>query len=367
MNPLSLTALALLLSLAQLLSPRAEACTGINLIAADGSVIVARTNEWGASDMDTHLTIFPRGRAFQAMTPGGVNGAAWKAKWGFVSMTAYGQPYGPDGLNERGLYVGMYYFPGFASYAPYIEAEASKSVSVGDLMQWMLSNCETVDEALVGLEQLSVVNVDDPRFGGAALPFHWKIADPSGRTVVIEVVEGGKVEVREAVLGVITNSPGYDWHTTNLRNYLKLSPLPAGAVALDGTDLSPLGAGSGMLGLPGDFTPPSRFVRAAAFVASARSTATGEETVDEAFRILDSFNIPIGSVMPRDMVPEGVVGATQFTSACDLKNKRMYYHTMHNRRVRAVDLREIDFATIKEQSFPLDSVRAQDVQELEVR
>ena len=172
----------------------AEACTGISLMSEDGAVVVSRTVEWALSDAQhNRIAVFPRAKSYIAMTPDGSNGKRWKGRHGFISMTAYDQPYGPDGMNEKGLYVGMYYLPGFASYSKYNPKRASESMSVGDFMQWMLSSFETVDEVRRNINGVTVVNVDDPRFGGAALPFHWKVADPSGASIVIELVDNGKI------------------------------------------------------------------------------------------------------------------------------------------------------------------------------
>jgi choloylglycine hydrolase len=346
---------------------QALACTGISLKSADGGVVVARTVEWALSDAQhNRIVIFPRHKAYVAMIPEGSNGMRWQGRYGFVSMTAYDQPYGPDGMNEKGLYVGMYYLPGYASYSKYDPKQAAKSMSVGDFMQWMLSSFQTVDEVRRNLDAVIAVNVDDPRFGGAALPFHWKIADPSGASIVIELVNGGQVKVYDAFLGVITNSPTYDWHLTNLRNYIQLSPKANEPVTIDSLQLGPLGAGSGMAGLPGDFTPPSRFIRAAALTASVRPLASAGDAVFEAFRILDSFNIPLGAVAAREQVAKDIESATQITSASDLKNKRYYYHTMSNRQVRMIDLTKIDFARVKEQVLDDDTGRHHVVRELTV-
>lgn len=341
------------------------ACTGISLKAADGAVVVSRTVEWALSDA-THdsLVLFPRAHAFAAQTPEGYNGLSWKGRYGFVSLRAYDQDYGPDGLNEAGLYVGMYYFPGFADFAPYDKALAQRSLSVGDLMRWMLSSFKTVAEVRAALPSVRVVNVDDPRFGGAALPFHWKVADPSGASVVIEIVDGGQVKVHEAVLGVVTNSPTYDWHVTNLRNYLGLQQGSQAPVKIDRVTLSPLGAGSGLLGLPGDFTPPSRFVRAAAFTASVRPLATAEDAVGESFRILDSFNIPLGSLAGGAEQAKDIPGATQITTAADLQNRVLYFHTMANRQVQKLDLKQIDFAKIPQQVLNSGTSRRQAVRDI---
>lgn len=345
----------------------AQACTGIALKSADGSVVVARTVEWALGDAQhNQLLIVPRRKRFRATTPGGANGMEWTGRYGFLSMTAYGQPYGPDGLNEQGLSVGMYYLPGYAAYRPYDPAKAASSMSVGDFMQWMLSSFQTVAEVRENLGAVIVVNVEDPRFGGAPLPFHWKVSDRTGASIVIEMVDGGEVKIYDSFLGVITNAPTYDWHLTNLRNYIKLTPAPSQPLSIDNLQLGPLGAGSGMMGLPGDFTPPSRFVRAAALTASVRPLAEVTDAVFESFRILDSFNIPLGTVAPREQVAKDIESATQITSCSDLTNVRYYYHTMHNRQVRMIDLKRIDFDSVREQVIDDDAGPKHPVRELRV-
>lgn len=337
-------------------------CTGISLTSADGGVVAARTVEWALSDAHHDCVgVFGRGRRFTAQTPTGLDGKQWTGRFGFVSLTAYGQPYGPDGMNERGLYVGVYYFPGFFSPAPFDPAERARSASVGDFMQWMLSSFSTVAEVREHLHEVRVVEVTDPRFGGAPLPFHWKVADPSGAAIVIEITDGGRVSVHDAFLGVISNSPDYGWHLTNLRNYIGLSPAPAAPLTIDGVRLAPFGGGSGLIGLPGDYSPPSRFVRAAALTALARPLATSTEAVFEAFRILDSFNITVGATAPAGHQAPDLVSATQVTTACDLGQRTLYFHSMHNRQVRAVRLDDIDFDVAGERLIEAGAQRAQSV------
>lgn len=250
------------LSLALLMvSTSAYPCTGITLKSNDGGFVVARTVEWALSDAQHNkILVVPRNKKFVGQTPEGYNGKKWNGKYGFVTLTAYGQPYGPDGLNEEGLYVGVYYLPDFAEYAIYDSSKSENSMSVGDLMQWMLSSFKTVDEIIANLKSVIVVNVDNKEFGGAALPFHFKIVDPSGNSKIIEIVNKGEVKVYDPYIGVITNSPTYDWHLINQRNYLNLSTSPNRPISLEGLKLKPFGGGSGLIGLPGDFTAPSRFV-----------------------------------------------------------------------------------------------------------
>jgi choloylglycine hydrolase len=343
------------------------ACTGISLSSSDGGVVVGRTVEWALGDAQhDRLVVFPRNKEFTGLTPEGNNGMKWQGRHGFVSITAYGQDYGPDGLNEAGLYVGMYYFPGFAKFRDYDSTQAARSLSVGDFMQWMLSSFETVAELRTQLEHVQVVNVEDPRFGGAPLPFHWKIADSTGECIVIEIIDGGKLIIHNAFLGVITNSPEYSWHLTNLRNYVGLTPEPNSPLTLGGVKLSPLGGGSGLRGLPGDFTPPSRFVRAAAFTASARPLASTDDAVFECFRILDNFNIPVGATAVPDKVASDITSATQITTVSDLKKRILYFHTMDNREVRKIDLSKIDFSKVRQKVIENSAERNQVVKELSV-
>ena len=167
-------------------------CTGITLKSKDGGVVVSRTVEWALNDAQHNkILIVQRNKQFTGQTPDGYNGKKWKANYGFVTLTAYDQPYGPDGLNEEGLYVGVYYLPDFAEYAIYDPTKAEQSMSVGDLMQWMLSSFKTVDEIIDNLKNVIVVNVENKEFGGAALPFHFKVVDPSGNSKIIEIVNNG--------------------------------------------------------------------------------------------------------------------------------------------------------------------------------
>jgi choloylglycine hydrolase len=238
------------------------------------------------------------------------------------------------------------------------------SMSVGDFMQWMLSSFKTVDEIITNLENVIVVSVENKEFGGAELPFHFKITDPTGNSKIIEIVNKGEIKVYEPYLGVITNSPTYDWHIINQRNYLGLSTFPNSSQTFGTYELKPTGGGSGLIGLPGDFTPPSRFVRAAAFTASCRPLETTLDAVFESFRILDNFNIPLGAQVPKEHLPTDIVSATQVTSSSDLKNKVYYYHTMWNRQIRKIDLNAINFAAVQEQIIDDDVLKINTVKDV---
>ena len=343
------------------------ACTGIKLSGADDGVVVGRTMEWGAFDLHSRVTIIPRGKEFVGLTPDGYTGKRWKAKYGAVGLDMLEKVTLADGMNERGLYAGLYYHPGFANYPKYDPKKADNSITAIDVVHFILTQYETIDEVRKGMSQVRVVPVVEESLG-IPVEAHFMVTDLQGRSIVIEFADG-KMRIFDNPLGVITNAPNYDWHMTNLRNYVNLSAVAIPAKKIENLDFSALGGGSGMIGLPGDFTPPSRFVRATAFSQTARSTESSEETVYELFRILDNFNLGIGSAEGSDASQgdtDKMRSATLWTTAFDSKKSVLYYHTQHNRRVRKVDFSAIDFSEIGNSIvyIALDKKKEQDIEDI---
>ena len=139
----------------------------------------------------------------------------------------------------------------------------------------------------------------------------------------------------------MTNSPPFDWHMTNLRNYISLNPRNAPPLRINGESFSQLGQGSGMMGLPGDFTPPSRFVRAAIFSKTAIPSKTAQSGVEQVFHILNNFDIPVG--VSREFI-DGVVHTdyTMLTIARDPQSLRFYYKSYDDQTIRMIDLKKLD-------------------------
>ena len=319
------------------------------LIGEDGTAVRARTVEWGPFDLQPTMDVLPRGFTYDAgKMPDGKNGMKWNGRYGVAGTSMLGHPTPGDGMNEAGLTAGLFYLPGFTTYQEYLPQDADRSIAGIHLAGYVLSMFKNVEEVREGLNEIRVVAVDDPKLG-FPFPLHMLVADSAGGRIVVEYIDG-KAKVFEAKLGVITNSPTYDWHLTNLNNYINLSAISIPEREVGGLKFRPLGAGSGMIGLPGDFTPPSRFVRAVAFSQSARETEGGFDTVREAFRILDNFNVPLGAAEGDEDAVESkdlLFSATQWTTATDLKNLRFYYHTQFDRAVHMVDLKKIDFTERK--------------------
>ena len=125
---------------------------------------------------------------------------------------------------------------------------------------------------------------------------------------------------------------------TNLNNYVNLYAGAAPDKEFGAVRLAPFGAGSGMLGIPGDVTPPSRFVRAAFYQVTAPPRNTTLEAVMQGFQILSNFDIPIGTEFAADKIPADIPSATQWTSATDIAARKIYYRTMYNSAIRCIDL-----------------------------
>lgn len=339
----------------------ADACTGITLKSKDGTTVVARTIEWAGSNLNSRYVVVPRGYVQRSYTPdGGTDGMRFTARHGYVGFAVEQQEFVAEGLNEAGLSAGLFYFPGSGEYQPYDPAQKERSIADLQLVSFVLGECATVDEVKARLGAVRITNVD-PR----ASTVHWRFADVSGRQLVLEVV-GGELRFYENKLGVLTNSPGFEWHLTNLRNYVNLSSGGVPAHPFGDVELSPLGSGSGFLGLPGDFTPPSRFVRAAFFQTTAPRRATAFESVLQCFHILNNFDIPVGAQFSDGKTPPDIPSATQWTAATDMAHRILYYRTMYNSTIHSIDLHSIDFSRVKYRARPLDAVKSQAVEAITV-
>lgn len=335
-----------------------KACTGITLHTNAGEPILARTIEWSGSNLNSRYVVVPRGHRQRSYVTGGKkDGMTFKSRYGYVGMAVEAEEFVTEGLNEEGLSVGLFYFPGYGKYEEYVPDRSETSIGDLQLVSWLLGECKTVDEAKNAISKVHVVSVYPN-----ASTVHWRIADVSGRQVVLEIVDR-EPKFYENEIGVLTNSPGFGWHVTNLNNYMNIVPGKIGDRKIGDFELSSFGGGSGMLGLPGDFTPPSRFIRAFFFQVTAPRMFTADRVVRQCFQILNNFDIPIGAQFEQGNgdIPD-IPSATQWTAVTDMKNRKIYYKTMYNSAIRCFELNNINFNTVKYQSSPLDNVSEQPVE-----
>ena len=292
------------------------ACTGISLKAQDGAAIRGRTLEFGFP-MQSNVLVIPAGKEMSGTLPDGGKGLVYTSRYAIVGANALGLPAILDGLNDQGLSVGLFYFPNYAKYTDVTPENAMHAIAP-----------QEVPTPTPGL--------GSPQ--GAVAGAHFFIQDRSGKSIVIEPVDG-TLKVHDAPLGIMTNAPTYDWHMTNLQNYINLSVKDVEGAKIGPVALAAFGSGSGLHGMPGDFTPPSRFVRAAIYSQSAAPNATAEDAVLSAFHILNQFDIPKGAVQ-NSAIGGTVDEITEWTSVADLKNLRWYFRTFTDQSIHVVDLKE---------------------------
>ena len=337
---------------------KAEACTGISMFSADGSYFQARTIEWAGTNLNSMYVVVPRNFSQTSFTPKGQNGMSFKSKYGYIGLAVHEKEFIAEGLNEAGLSAGLFYFPNFGSYQLYDEKYNSTTIADLQLVSWILSQFATVDEVKANINKVRVVSLMGGN--GSEEAIHWRIGDKSGKQIVLEIEEGVP-HIYDNPIGVLTNAPGFQWHLNNLSNYINLTPINPKAHEMADFMVKPIGHGNGFLGLPGDFTPPSRFVRAAFFKATAPMLPTARQTMLQCFHILNNFDIPIGMNFPKNEIPD-LPSATQWTSVIDLTNKVVYYKTFDNNNIRMIDLKEIDFGKVKYQYQRLDEPNSQPVE-----
>ncbi|MBY6241033.1 choloylglycine hydrolase family protein [Methylosinus sp. Sm6] len=319
------------------LSP-ASACTSFLLKAADGSRVYGRTLEFGFP-LESQAVVMPRHFASHATGANGKSSWSWTSRYAIAGMNAFGLPILVDGVNEKGLAGGILYFPGFAAYADSARADPGHSLAPWELLTWALGNFASVAEVRAALASIVVIDVVQPTLG-IVPPFHYTLHDASGASIVVEPI-GGTLKIADNPLGVLTNAPPFDWHLTNLRNYVKLSPTEAPPLEIGGASFAPLGSGSGMLGVPGDPTPPSRFVRALGLVLSAAPQKDAAETVRLAEHLLNNFDIPMGLVRPSPH-ETARFEFTQWSSIADLSRGIYYVKSYEDQVLRSIDLSKFD-------------------------
>lgn len=314
-------------------------CTNFKTkVAKDGSVVVGRSLEF-PTQMPTALAALPADYAGSAAASGGTAGKAWTAKHGVVGMCAFGKPnLLLDGMNDAGLSAHLLYMPGgYCAYQPF-KGDGS-DVSEVDIIAYLLGTCSTIDEVKAAMQGVNVCGVDPGM--GFVPPIHLLMHDANGSLAIEFHPEG--LRILDNPSGVGTNAPYLDWHLTNLANYVGLaSTNPTSNTTPVGT-FTALGQGQGLMGLPGDYTPPSRFVRAAVMVHLSDQPADGSEAEQFAVHILNSFDMVPGLIEESLGKGASVDEVTVWDTVCNLTGKRYAYRTVSSTAWFVVDLASTDF------------------------
>lgn len=234
-----------------------------------------------------------------------------------------------DATNEKGLSMAGLNFPGNADYKPL--AEGKDNVATFELIPWLLGQCATVEEAKAYLARMNLANTPfSPQF--PVSPLHWIIADRDCAITVESVREG--IRIYDNPVGILTNNPPFDYQMTNLTNFMSLSTEPPENHFSDQLDLTPYSRGMGMLGMPGDLSSASRFVRVAFTKLHSVSGTSESESISQFFHILGSVAQQRGCVH----MGEGKYEITIYTSCCNTDRGIYYYTTYENSQITGVDL-----------------------------
>ena len=235
-----------------------------------------------------------------------------------------GVPLFYDAVNEWGLAAAGLNFPKNAVYLA--RREKICNVASFEFIAFVLSRCKNIGEAKKLLENTNITP-DTFREELPTTPLHWIIADKSG-SIIAEPCDTG-VKVYENPIEVLSNSPEFPHHLTNLSRYMQVGAAPPENRLCPSVNLSVYSRGMGGIGLPGDYSSESRFVRAA-FAKTHTCANEGESEVSRFFHVLNTVSVPCGCVIAEN----GKRFMTRYTSCADLENGEYYFTTYQNRRIR---------------------------------
>lgn len=248
-----------------------------------------------------------------------------------------------DATNEKGLSVAGLNFPNNAFYPKKISGK--DNVAPFEFIPFILSTCKNVKEARKAIKNL---NIFDENFSAQLphSPLHWLVADEK-ESIVVEPLKDG-LKIYDNPVGVLTNNPTFDFHLTNLNNYINVSreePLDKFA---QGFKLAPYSRGMGGIGLPGDLSSASRFVKATFTKLNSISGESEVESVNQFFHILASVEQQNGCCKV-----ENGFEHTIYSSCCNIDSGIYYYTTYNNRQIVGVDMFKEDLNSQSLKSYPL--------------
>lgn len=247
-----------------------------------------------------------------------------------------------DGMNEEGLCGAALNFPFWSEYHKSLEEKIN--LASYELIAYVLGTCKNLNEARKKLEKVNITS-DSIREDLPPTPLHWIFADAGGALVVESIREG--VKIYENPHGVLANSPPFDYHLTRVSDFLPLhSGYPEKRLVGDSNAI--YSRGMGALGLPGDFSSSSRFVRALFLKKNVEDC--GEcPSVTKFFHVMDAVSIPYGVVKTEDDMPVSTI----YTCCMDTRSKKYYFTTYFSRRIRAIRHNPDDKGL---RIYPMDSV-----------
>ena len=260
-----------------------------------------------------------------------------------IATIADNYPLYYEATNEKGLSMAGLNFPGNAVYQQL--NPAMDNITPFELIPWILRQCATLQDALDLLKKVSLVN--EPFNTEFPLtPLHWLLSDETGSVVIEPMTEG--LKIHDNPIGVLTNNPPFDYHMCNLNNYLNLTAEEPQNRFAPKTNLTPYSRGMGAVGLPGDLSSASRFVRAAFTKLNSRCADTESASISQFLHILGSVAQQEGCVKVGDRYEK-----TVYSSCCNTTKGIYYYTTYENSQITAVYLHNAPLSSSHLISYPL--------------
>ncbi|NKC68537.1 choloylglycine hydrolase family protein [Vagococcus fluvialis] len=298
-------------------------CTSIYLETLDKKHLLARTMDF-SFPLNCDIVYLPRNYNWESSS----NNEKHSNKYGVIGAgRSLGKSYFlGDGVNEHGLAIAELYLPNKAVYQDNIE-DGKTNLAPHEFITWALGKFKTIADLKKALSKVRLINSPAPLID-TVMPLHWIVTNDSGQCFVIEPT-GKILHLKENPVGVMTNTPELEWHLENLNNYLNVRPKQFDSVSYGSLKAIPFSQGTGTLGLPGGFTPPERFVRAAFFKENIKKAKTEKEGVNTALKILSTVQIPKGIVVTSDNKED----YSQFTSIMCHQSKTYYFKDYGNNRI----------------------------------
>lgn len=257
-----------------------------------------------------------------------------------------------DATNEMGLSMAGLNFPGNAVYQPFMEN--ADNITPFEFIPWVLSQCQTVAQTKKLLKKVNLINIPfSDQF--PLSPLHWIIADKDASITVEPMADG--LKVYENPVGVLTNNPPFEYHLYHLAEFMNVTREEVTNRFAPNVPLSAYSRGMGSIGLPGDLSSASRFVKATYTKLNSICGQTESESISQFFHILGSVAQQKGCVKVGDSYE-----FTLYSSCCNTEKGIYYYTTYNNSQISAIHLRREDLNTDKLISYPL--ITGQQIQEV---
>lgn len=303
-------------------------CTSIRYQTENGINFLARTMDFGF-ELEGQPVVIPRNYEWESELGGVI-----QSKYGYVGTgRKVANFFFADGVNENGLSIAELYFPNEAQYEV-SPVEGQTNLAPHEVISWILGEITSLAELRERISEITIVSKENALLG-IVLPLHYILTDDSGETIVIEP-DGQKLRVKDNPVHVMTNSPELEWHMKNLNNYIGVQPNNFKQKKFGEYIAMPFGQGSGTLGLPGGYTSPERFVRAAYLLQNSRLAKSAEEGIANILEILGNVTIPKGVTIKDN----GTEDYTQYRAICNTTEKIYYLNNQGSNRLFTVQLTE---------------------------